>query len=536
MARDGVGRKRQGKTRRVFSHREQLSREQCAVIKDWGGRLPVALVYPNSYYIGMSNLGIHTVYRLLNNYSDVVCERIFDDGELLSLETRRRPDEFSVLAFSVSYELDYFNIARMLKDSEIPLYAAERGEHHPVVIAGGACITTNPMPLSPFFDCLCIGEAEIILPLILPVLCDEYSSREDRLKELAKLPGVYVPQYHTDGAVSRQWLKNLDDSNVSTAILTEDTELGDMYMIEVERGCGWGCRFCLVSGSFCPIRFHSLDCLLRQAEEGLKYRKRIGLVGPVVSDHPQIEELLIQMRKMGAGLSLSSLRVNPLSPAVLREVVKGGARNITLAPEAGSQRLRDVIAKRVSEDDVLAAVGMVAAEDVRQLKLYFMIGLPSETDADIEEMIKLVNRCKAILDKAGGGCRLGINATPFIPKAGTPFQWLPMAQPDDLERRLAVLKRELPALGVEVHNESPAWSQVQAALARGGSDMAGVIAAVEKLSLAGWKRAVKRQQLDLDHYVSERWDTEKELPWSVIDLGVPKERLIKELNSAVNPQ
>jgi len=533
MGWDEVGRQRRAKSRRVLSHREQLSREQGAAIKDWGGRLPVALVYPNSYYIGMSNLGIHAIYRLLNGYSDVVCERVFGNGKpILSLESRRRLADFAVLAFSVSYELDYFNVARMLKDSDIPLYAADRDDRHPLLIAGGACITANPMPLAPFFDCLCIGEAETIIPAMLPVISDGDLSREDILRELAKLPGLYVPQHQGDKAVARQWLRNLDDYAAGSAVITRDTELGDLYMMEVERGCGWGCRFCLVSGAFCPLRFRSMRCLLQQAEEGLRYRKRLGLVGPVVTDHPQIKELLSQLRRMGAGLSLSSLRVSPLSVEVLREVVRGGARTITLAPEAGSQRLRNVIAKHITEDDILAAASKVAGEGVKQLKLYFMFGLPAETDDDIEEMIRLVKKCKAILDRGGCGCRLGINVTPFIPKAGTPFQWLPMAPLVDLERRLTVLKKELPPLGIEVRGESPAWSQVQAALARGDAGMAGAVAAVEKVSLAGWRR-VAEQKLDLAHYVLERWDTAVKLPWDVIDLGIPKERLIRELNEAM---
>ncbi|UCC16801.1 MAG: radical SAM protein, partial [Dehalococcoidales bacterium] len=214
--------------------RHRLSRETGTVIKDWGGRLPIALVYPNSYYIGMSNLGIHTIYELLNDYDNVVCERVFleqlDKGNPiipLSLESERPLPDFSVIAFSVTYELDYVNIVKILKSSSIPLYAADRDESHPLIIAGGTCITANPMPLAPFFDCLCIGEAEAILPNMLRVLQEGTGEkRDDLLKSLGKIPGVYVPQVYVDMSVKRQWLSNLDSFQSHTAVLTPDTELG----------------------------------------------------------------------------------------------------------------------------------------------------------------------------------------------------------------------------------------------------------------------------------------------------------------------
>ncbi len=517
-------------------HGERLSREQGAIIKDWGGRLPVALIYPNSYYVGMSNLGIHTIYSLLNGYSDVVCERVFREGsgQHLSLESGRPLSDFSVLAFSISYELDYLNLARILKSGGIPLYAAERDERHPLVIAGGACITANPMPLAPFFDCLCIGEAESILPAVISALAEGISGKRDvLLKALAGLHGVYVPSLPPGTPVVRQWVKNLDDFPVGSVVLTPDTELGDLYLIEVERGCNRGCRFCLVSSAFCPMRYRSIDRLVEQARLGLKYRRRLGLVGAAVFDHPQIEELLIRLRQMGAGLAISSLRVSPLSGAVLSELAKGGARTIALAPEAGSQRLRQVIRKGISEDDILEAVAKVAQAGIRQLKLYFMIGLPSETDDDMEEIITLAIKCKDILDSGRTGCRLSLNVAPFVPKAGTPFQWLPMADLTILNRRLSLLKKRLPPKGIKIKCESPAWSQVQGVLARGDMKLAAVLADIEEVSLSGWRKAVEKAQLDIDFYAHKRWDTSEELPWAVLDLGIRPDHLKRELNRAL---
>ena len=525
----------------VKNVRRQLAREQSNVIKDWGGRIPIAIIYPNSYYVGMSNLGLHTIYSLLNSYNEVVCERAFWEREntdkklpTLSLESQRPLSDFAVLAFSITYELDYFNVVQILKASGIPLYAADRDERHPVVIAGGPCIIANPLPLSPFFDCLCIGEAEPILPTMLPILSKGITGkRSDMLDLLASLPGIYVPLVPSGTPVIRQWSSNLDDFPTTSSILTPDTELGNLYLIEIERGCNWGCRFCLTSNAFRPTRFRSLDKLIEQAKLGLKYRKRIGLVGPVVSDHPQLEELLVKLRQMGAGLSISSLRVRPLSRIVLREMAKGGARTITLAPEAGSERLRQVIKKGISEDDILEAMEKVAEQRIRQLKLYFMIGLPSETDEDIEGIINLTLRCKDILDSQQTGCRLSLNIAPFVPKAGTPFQWLPMASVQTLNRRLSLLKNSLPPKGIKVKSESPAWSQVQGVLARGDIKLAEVLANIEEVSLSGWRKAVEKCHLDVNYYAHQRWDTNQKLPWAMLDSGTEPEKLKLELEKAL---
>jgi len=526
------------KTTKTKTHpRERLNREEGTIIKDWGGRLPIALIYPNSYYLGMSNLGLHAIYKLLNSYDEVVCERAFREKErqgktTLSLESQRPLSDFAILAFSVSYELDYFNVMSILKASGIPLYAAERDERHPVVIAGGPCITANPIPLSPFFDCLCIGEAEPILPVMLPILSEGIGSkREELLKALASLPGVYVPQF-SGTPVVRQWVKNLDDFPVTSVILTPDTELGDLYLIEVERGCNWGCRFCLVSTSFNPMRFRSMNKLIEQAKQGLKYRRRLGLVGPAVADHPQIEELLVGLNQMGAEFSLSSLRIGHLSDKVLKEIAKGGARTLTLAPEAGSQRLRHVIKKGIGEADILETTGKVAEQGIKQLKLYFMIGLPSEADEDIEEIIKLTLRCKDILDRQQSGTRLTLNIAPFVPKASTPFQWLPMASLQTLNRRLSLLKNNLSPKGIKLKSESPAWSQVQGVLARGDTKVAKVLANIEEVSLAGWRQAVRKSHLDIDFY-AQRWDISQKLPWGIIESGTRPEYLEGELNKAV---
>jgi radical SAM superfamily enzyme YgiQ (UPF0313 family) len=511
----------------------RLAREAGTIIKDWGGRLPIALIYPNRYYLGMSNLGVQTIYRLLNGYPNVVCERAFYDGDglPLSVESQRPLTDFAVLAFSVSYELDYFHIPRLLKAAGLPVLAADRDERHPLVIAGGPCITANPMPLAPFFDGLCLGEAEPLLPAMLPVLAEGTGGRRDDLLEaLSKIPGIYVPA-HPAATVARQWAPNLDDFATTSAVLTPDTELGDMYLIEVERGCRRACRFCMVGTHFSPMRVRSVDKLIEQAREGLKHRRHLGLMGPAVTDYPQIKELLSELNRMGAEMSLSSLRLSALSEAILDELVKGHTNTVTVAPEAGAERLRRAIGKGISDDDITAAMERIAGRDIKQVKLYFMLGLPSETDEDAADIIRLALAAKDILERRHA--RLTINVAPFVPKAGTPFQWLPMAPLPVLERRLALIKKALPPQGVQVKAESPAWSQVQGVLSRGDTKVAGAIAGIGEISLAGWRQAAARYKLDIDYYVNQTWGTDAPLPWGFIDSGVKTTHLCAELQKAL---
>jgi radical SAM superfamily enzyme YgiQ (UPF0313 family) len=516
----------------------QTLQEEGTIVKDWGGRLPVALIYPNTYFLGMSNLGTHAIYKLLNDNLRVLCERVFYGPDKkhtpVALESGRPLTDFAVLAFSISYELDYFNVVSILRASGIPLLAADRDESHPLIMAGGPCITANPLTMAPFFDCLCIGEAEAILPPMIPLLLDGISeSRDILLQEMAKLPGVYVPAYSWNKTVTRQWLKNLDDFPVTSVILTPDTELGDLFLIEAERGCQRGCRFCLVNTAFAPMRFRSVDNMVKQAWEGLHKRRRIGLVGPAVTDHPRINELLVGLLKLNAELSISSLYMKSLSPEILNALVKGKTRSITVAPEAGSPRLREVINKGLSDDDIMAAVDRIAGCHFTQLKLYYIIGLPTEIDEDAEAIIKLTLAIKERLEQRQSNTRIILNVSPFVPKAGTPFQWLPMASQETLSRRLTLLRSSLPLKGVKVNEESPAWSQIQGVLARGDEKVAAVLAGMEEVSLAAWRKAAEEKQLDIDYYANQKWDTSAALPWGFIDSGVKTERLCTELEKAL---
>jgi len=368
-----------------------------------------------------------------------------------------------------------------------------------------------------------------------PILADDIAvKRHKLLQALASVPGIYVPSVPSETPVVRQKASRLDDYPVTSVILTPDTELGNLYLIEVERGCHWGCRFCLVSQAFSPMRFRSIDQLIAQAETGLKYRKRLGLVGPAVTDHPQIEELVTRLRQMGADLSISSLRLKPLSRTVLSEVAKGGARTIALAPEAGSPRLRQLIKKDFTDEDILTAIEAVAEQGIKQIKLYFMLGLPTETDADIEALVNITLASKDVLDKHRNGSRIALNIAPFVPKAGTPFQWLPMAPLSVLDHRLSLIKNRLMPRGIKIKSESPAWSEVQAVLARGDVRLAEVLADLEQASLSAWRKSVQKCHLDTDFYAHQRWDVNQKLPWDIVDLGTPHHRQELELTRALS--
>ncbi len=504
--------------------RLRLSRESGAVVKDWGGKLPFAFVYPNSYFIGMSNLGLQGIYGWLNRHEEVLCERVFWDREIrgtgsvpLSVESQRPLSDFAVLAFSLNYEIDYCNIAPLLTAGGIPLYSTERDETQPLIIAGGPCITANPMPVAPFFDCLCTGEAEAILPSLLPLLSSSIASRrEELLEELSGLPGIYVPRCHPDRPVSRQWTRDLGEYPLHSVVITPDTELNDLYLIEVERGCAHGCRFCLVSQAFSPMRFHEPEQIVRMGAEGIKSHRRLGLVGPAVTDHPAIEDILERLLGLGARFSISSLRLTSLTPRLLEQMVRGGLRSITLAPEAGSEELRRSIKKGINEAQILESVRQAADKGMQQIKLYFMTGLPGETEEDIQALAELVLESKKLIGSSRAKTRLSINLSPFVPKAGTEFQLMPMAPLDTIRQRTSYLKNRLANKGIQIKHESPQWSEIQAVLSRGDSTLAGVLAGMEQDSLPEWHRMIEEKQIDADYFAHRRWENGSKLPWAII--------------------
>ena len=515
--------------------RQRLRRESGYTVKDWGGRIPVAIVYPNSYYIGMSNLAVQTIYSLLNAYPDFVCERAFYDPPapedpppppVVSMESQRPLGDFAVLAFTLAYEFDYFNMVQALTSAGIPLWADQRDERHPLVIAGGACMITNPAVVAPFLDAAVAGEGEETVPALVDAWRDGlFGSREELLDELAKIPGVYVPSRLPEGdAVERQWVRDIAQTAAYSSVITEDTELSNMTLIEVARGCGRGCRFCIAGYVFRPPRYRPLEDLLGIVEQALPVSDRVGLLGAAVADHPQLPELVLGARELGARVSISSLRVDNLHPEILRGIAEGGTKTVTVAPEAGSERLRAAINKGVSEEQILDGAALVGESGARRLKMYFMIGLPGEEDDDVHAMATLGNRIKQRLDAAGHGTRLVMGVSPLVPKPWTAYQYQVQTDAATIKRRQAILKQNL-APGIEMRSDSPRAARIDDVLSRGDARVATMLAELPDPSLGAYGRAIREHGLDGPF----PWASEQP-PWQVVDVGMTERFLLREMD------
>ena len=514
--------------------RDRLARERGYVVKDWGGRIPVAVVYPNSYYMGMSNLGLQTVYSLFNAYPDFVCERAFVDppskrdaepGPVVSMESQRPLGDFAVVGFTLSYEFDYFGMVQALKGASIPLWAEQRDERHPLIIAGGACMLTNPAPVAPFLDAAIVGEGEEVIPSLVAAFEDGlYGSREELLDELAAIPGVYVPQRPPIGPVERQWVQDIAATEAYSTVLTDDTELSNMTLIECARGCGRGCRFCIAGYVFRPPRYRPVEDLLAVVEHSLEHTERVGLLGAAVADHPELPELVTGAGELGARVSISSLRVDNLRPEVLRVLADGGTKTVTVAPEAGSERMREAINKGVSEEQILEGASLVGDAGLARFKLYFMIGLPGEEDDDVHALATLGNRIKERLDAAGNGTRLVLSVSPLVPKPWTAYQHETQFEPALIKARQGILKQHL-APGIELRSDSPLTARVDDVLSRGDARVASMLAELPDPSIGSYRRAIREHGL----HGARPWAGETP-PWHIVDVGMTERFLLREMD------
>ena len=525
-------------SRNIAEARRRLAAETGAVQKDWGGRLPLALVYPNSYYLGMSNLGLQTLYGLLNQRADVVCERAFydpppksergDDPSLgpITIESQRPLADFPVVAYTLTYEIDYYHVVRSLQAAQLEPLSINRDDGDPLIIAGGAAVITNPLPLADCFDAFVIGEAEPILTELVDTLAEyAYSPRADQLEALARIPGVFVPALGSGGGVERQWVRDIGTTEAMSLVLTDETEFNQMTLIEAARGCGRGCRFCIAGYVFRPPRYRPLESLLDQVQRGLQQSNRVGLLGAAVADHPQLAELAVQADKMGGRVSVSSLRVDNLAPELLDVLARGGTRTVTLAPEAGSERMRQRINKAVSEEQIIAAADKVGAAAMSRLKLYFMIGLPDEEDADVEAMAQLGLAIKQRLDKHRHGTELVMSVGPLVPKPATAYQELPQSEAGLVKHRQRILQNAFRRTGIRLRGDSPTWARIDDICSRSDQRLAHAILEMEAPSAKEWLRAAALWNLD----GPLPWGGGRG-PWSAVETGITARFFERELS------
>jgi len=536
-----------------------------------GRGLDVALAYPNTYFLGMSNLGFQAVYQLFNSYGDVTCERVFiPDAELdaeiersrtglVTLESETRVSEFDVLAISVSFETDYLNIPKLLRLSGIPLFAAERTDWHPLVVLGGAAAFLNPEPVADFVDVVCVGEGEVLVPALLEQI-GQTTSRDELLMRLAQQPGFYIPsfydvQYDETGVVRqitpssgaprrvftmRNPMRKQDGHGVfddefipASEILTDNTEMSGRYLIEISRGCSMGCRFCWAGYSYLAPRVFSAERLLERAASMREHTDKIGLVATAVCDHPEIHRLLDGLEKLDYQISVSSLRLDQITPELLDALVRRNDQQLAIAPETGSDRLRRVINKDLTNDQVVEIADMIFERGIFNLKLYMMIGLPTEEDEDLDAIVSLTERIRSrMIEVARPRGRVGsiiVSLNAFVPKPQTPFQWEPIQPERVLDQKIKYLTRSLKRLpNVDVRAMSSRVAQLQALLSLGDRQVSSFL--VEADRARNWRQTMR----NWTSYSQRRRELDEPLPWDVVDIGLTTEFMKKEYQRALS--
>jgi radical SAM superfamily enzyme YgiQ (UPF0313 family) len=552
--------------------RDLLSKEVGYVRKPHGGKLRVALAFPNTYFVGMSNLGFQTVYKLFNAEDDIVCERVFlppktelaaqlaSREPLVTIESQTPVSEFDIFAFSVSFEWDYTNVLTMLRLAGIPVRAEARTHHHPMILIGGAVTFVNPEPLALFADVIAAGEGESLIPSLLRGFTSA-SDRDDLLRRLTTERGFYVPsfydvEYAANGSISafvpregtgappvvkKAALKTTEAVDPpATTIFTPETEFGSRFLVEVVRGCANLCRFCWAGYNYLPVRAFPKERILQLAERARPYSNKAGLVSIALCDHPEIEEILTRLVDMGYSISPASLRLDDLTPTIMRLLRQSGEKTVTIAPETGSDRLRRVINKTVTNDEILSAAELIFSSGMENLKLYFMIGLPTETDDDLVAIrdLTLTLRDTMMAHARGRGQvgRIVGSVNPLVPKPGTAYQWLPMEDDRSIERKIKRMRSLMAGIeNVYFNMKSERHSFYQALLSLGDRRVAPAIEAAERNG-GNWRAAVADTGVDADFFVFRDRSGDAVLPWDIIDGGMKDAFFRSEFDKALREE
>ncbi len=545
-----------------------LAQEKGSIVRDWGARWPLALVFPEIYPVAMGNLGFQTLYHLINAEPRLTCERAFfpspeewpeyqrTQTPILTLESQRPLRDFAAVAFSISFEADYPKALQILAQSGIPLLAAQRGPGDPLVLAGGVATFLNPEPLAPFIDAFFLGEGEVAAIQALNFLADT-APRQDRLemwREIARgFPGTYVPagyqpRYHPDGTLATfealagfpervlvPRLSDLTGCTTASRLLAPRSEWGEMFLVEMGRGCSRGCRFCAAGFVYRPPRDRQSGELLPAIGQGLEQGRKIGLVGAAVSDHPEVKDICRYILAAGGSLGIGSLRADSLDAELAGLLAQGGVKTVALAPEAGSERLRQVINKGLTEEDLARAAIALAQAGIDQLRLYFMVGLPTETSEDMREIARLAKYLQHRVIKETQGKRkfrqITLSVASFVPKPWTPFQWAPFASIKELKERQKLLRQELGGTKeVRVHTDLPKWAYTQALIARGDRRVGDMLLLAQK---HGWQKALRQSPVNPEFFVTRERHPDELFPWDFLDHGLKKTYLWEEYRLAL---
>ena len=512
--------------------------------------VPTIFAFPNEYSVGITSLGYQVVWATLASRPDLQVSRLFTDCY------EPLPGQPELLGYSISWELDYVNILNLLEFLEIPVRSAARSPEHPLVFGGGPVLTANPEPFADFFDVILLGDGENLLGDFIDAYKDvRTADRNTQLRHLAQVPGVYVPSLYEvtydeatgeieaiqpveaqiPAVVEKQTYRG--NTLSASTVVTEKAAWENIYMVEVVRSCPEMCRFCLASYLTLPFRTPSATgSLIPAIERGLMVTNRIGLLGASVTQHPEFEVLLdylSQPKYDDVRLSIASVRTNTVTQKLAETLAKRDTRSITIAVESGSERLRQIINKKLKNEEIIQAAVNAKAGGLTSLKLYGMVGVPGEEMSDVEQTVAMMREIK----KAVGGLRLTLGCSTFVPKAHTPFQWFGVNP--EAEKRLKFLQKNLRSQGMEFRPESYNWSVIQALISRGDRRLSPLLELTRHYgdSLGSFRRAFKelRGQLpELDFYVHADWSTQQVLPWSHLQGPLPQTTLLKHLDSATS--